>query len=56
MNKFTNCYRFLQILLTIGIDNEPEYEKFLHLYFELAVLGSNKGDVGSSTFFDPRKS
>ena len=42
--------------MNIGIDNEPEYEKFLHLYFELAVLGANKGDSCSSTFIDPRKS
>ena len=55
MSKFTSCYRALQVLITIDIDKEPDYEKFLNLYQELSVLGANKGDT-STTTFDPRKS
>jgi hypothetical protein len=55
MSKFTTCYKFLQALLSINIDNAPGYDDFLHLYFELSVLGVNKGET-SSTFIDPRKS
>lgn len=56
MSKFTTCYKAMQALLTIKIDNEPDYEAFLHLYFDLSNLGTNKGENMSGTFFDPRKS
>ena len=43
-------------MLTINIDNAPDYESFLQLYFELSILGANKGESMSGTFIDPRKS
>ena len=52
MSKFTKCFSAMQILLDIGIDNEPEYEAFLRRYFEIGALDSKEGRAP----FDPRKS
>lgn len=52
MSKYTNCFRTMQILLDIGIDNEPEYDEFLKRYFEIGALDSSDGRAP----FDPRKS
>ena len=52
MSKFTKCFSAMQILLDIGIDNEPEYDAFLRRYFEIGALDSKEGRAP----FDPRKS
>jgi len=52
MSKFTLCYKSIQALLDIQIDNEPEYPFFEHLYFEIAAL--DRAD--HKTPIDPRKS
>lgn len=51
MSKYTKCYKALTILLDIKIDNEPEYEAFLKMYFEIAGLD----DPDMKPAFDPRK-
>ena len=51
MSKYTQCYKALKILLDIKIDNEPEYDQFLKIYFEIAGLD----DADQKPAFDPRK-
>jgi len=53
MSKFTQCYKCIRALLTIGIDDEPEYDYFLKLYFDIIVLDKHQD---SKIAFDPRKS
>ena len=52
MSKFTNCYRCLQALLHININEEMEYNQFLKNYFEIGALDRADGRAP----FDPRKS
>lgn len=52
MSKYTKCYRCLTALLQIDINEEPDYERFLRNYFEIASLDSADGRAP----FDPRKS
>ena len=52
MSKYTNCYRCVQALLEIDVNNEPDYEAFLRKYFEIGALDSPNGRAP----FDPRKS
>lgn len=35
MSKFTKCYKCLEALLKIDIDNVEGYDQFLSLFFEL---------------------
>ena len=51
MSKYTNCYRALEILLSINIDSEPDYEAFKKMYFDIAGLD----DPDLKAPFDPRK-
>jgi len=51
MSKKTLCYKSLKALLDIRIDQEPEYEFFEHLYFEIAAIDRTDG----KTPIDPRK-
>ena len=52
MSKYTNCYRCVQALLEIDVNNEPDYDAFLRKYFEIGALDSPNGRAP----FDPRKS
>jgi hypothetical protein len=51
MSKFTKCFKTLSLLLDIKIGNEPEYDAFLKMYFEIAGLD----DPDMKPAFDPRK-
>lgn len=51
MSKYTNCYRVLQSILSIGINSEPEYDSFKRTFFD--VSGLDEPDLHAP--FDPRK-
>lgn len=50
MNKFTNCHKTLEALLTIDFDEVKGYDSFLKLFFQIQDL-----DCKEEAKFDPRK-
>lgn len=50
MSKFTKCFKCIEALLKIDIDNIEGYDQFLNLFFELQLL-----ENADERKFDPRK-
>lgn len=51
MSKFTKCYKTLFTLLDITLNELPDYDEFLKVYFEIGGLD----DPDLRPQFDPRK-
>ena len=50
MSKFTKCFKCIEALLKIDINNIEGYDQFLDLFFELQLL-----ETSDERKFDPRK-
>ncbi len=50
MSKFTKCFKCMEALLDIQIDQVEGYDQFLGLFFELQML-----ETSEERKFDPRK-
>ena len=50
MSKFTKCFKCIEALLNIDINNVEGYDQFLSLFFELQLL-----ETTDERKFDPRK-
>ena len=51
MSKFTKCFKSIEALLNIDLENDVEsYDDFIRLFFELQLL-----ETSDERKFDPRK-
>jgi hypothetical protein len=51
MSKYTKCFKTIEALLNIDMEEDPEgYDEFLKLFFELQLL-----ETSEERKFDPRK-
>ena len=50
MSKYTKCFKCIEALLKIDVNQVEGYDEFLHLFFELQLL-----ETTDERKFDPRK-